>query len=423
MSRLLRQMPDTEQVNEYRPGGLHPVHLGDKLHGNRYEVVRKLGCGASGTVWLAQDHVSGGFAALKIMHANANLRELEIMRHLKKSECADIEEYVVRLLDEFEHTGPNGVHQCIVTEVLGPSLAGIEDNLENSFPDEVLSPEVVQSISLQIARGLRRLHDAGVVHGDFTKRNILLCAPAFARWKTVADIDEYMLEPQTEPLQFQESSDPVSPSPHRPSYTVYSTLSVAMTTACFIDPANVRVKICDFGESFFVDAPSGKVHIPPMYVSPEAAILRSVGPPSDVWALAVIVHDLVSSGWPLFATPWQRSNDAAVAGAVLRLGKLPDDLWSKWGARSTYFDEDANWTGEIEDRPFREDDASPIVSAHVTPERCGGDVTAFASVIRGMCDYDPARRTTSAEVVQVLETIWQSRQQDSDAAVLPAPAA
>jgi serine/threonine protein kinase len=195
-----------------------------------------------------------------------------------------------------------------------------------------------------------------------------------------------------------------------------------MTTACFADPANVRVKICDFGESFLVEEPSGKLHIPPMYVSPEAAILRSVAPPNDVWALAVVVHDLVSNGWPLFATPWQKSNDAAVAGAVLRLGKLPDDLWSKWHARSTYFDEDARWIGSPNDRPFREDDTGTTVSAHVSPERCGGDVAAFARVIRGMCDYYPARRTTSAQVVENLEAIWRSRQ-DSDTADAAAPAA
>ncbi|KAJ7603751.1 kinase-like domain-containing protein [Mycena polygramma] len=421
MTAQLRQLPDTEQVNEYRPGGLHPVHIGDKFHDGRYEVKRKLGCGGFGTVWLVQDHVASGFAALKVMRADADHRELEILRHLK-AKCADVDDYVVRLLDDFEHTGPNGVHQCIVTEVLGPSLAGIEDDLEDSFPDEVLPPDVVQSISLQIARGLARLHVAGVVHGDFTKRNILLCAPAFSRWKTITDVDEYMLKPQTEPLRLYETGEPASPSPHRPSYTVFGVLSLAMTTACFADPANVRVKICDFGESFLAEAPTGKVHIPPMYVSPEAAILGSVAPPSDVWALAVIVHDLVSNGRALFALPWQKSNDAAVAGAVLRLGKLPDDLWSKWSARSTYFDEDARWIGSSKDRPFYEDDTGTTVSIHISPERCGGDVAAFARVIRGMCDYDPARRTTSAQVVENLEAIWRSRQ-DSDAADAAAPAA
>ena len=36
------------------PGGYHPVHIGDQLHG-RYLVVRKLGWGHFATVWLCWD--------------------------------------------------------------------------------------------------------------------------------------------------------------------------------------------------------------------------------------------------------------------------------------------------------------------------------------------------------------------------------
>lgn len=45
----------TETVAAYRPGGFHPVHFGDLFHNGGYKVVRKLGCGAFSTVWLARD--------------------------------------------------------------------------------------------------------------------------------------------------------------------------------------------------------------------------------------------------------------------------------------------------------------------------------------------------------------------------------
>jgi serine/threonine protein kinase len=46
----------TEWVEHYRPGGFHPVHIGDCLGPNdRYIIHKKLGDGGYSTVWLALD--------------------------------------------------------------------------------------------------------------------------------------------------------------------------------------------------------------------------------------------------------------------------------------------------------------------------------------------------------------------------------
>ena len=50
-----------EDMRSYKPGGFHPVHLGDTFSlcpGSdrpRYRILQKLGQGAFSTVWLAQD--------------------------------------------------------------------------------------------------------------------------------------------------------------------------------------------------------------------------------------------------------------------------------------------------------------------------------------------------------------------------------
>lgn len=44
-----------EWVEDYCPGGHHPVVLGDVFHDGQFKVIRKLGEGSYSTVWLARD--------------------------------------------------------------------------------------------------------------------------------------------------------------------------------------------------------------------------------------------------------------------------------------------------------------------------------------------------------------------------------
>jgi non-specific serine/threonine protein kinase len=44
-----------EWIEDYYPGGYHPVHLGDVFNDGQYKVIRKLGEGSYSTVWLARD--------------------------------------------------------------------------------------------------------------------------------------------------------------------------------------------------------------------------------------------------------------------------------------------------------------------------------------------------------------------------------
>ncbi|KAJ5288449.1 Srpk [Penicillium antarcticum] len=43
-----------ERFENYRPGGYHPIQIGDHFHG-RYRVVHELGHGSYSTAWLARD--------------------------------------------------------------------------------------------------------------------------------------------------------------------------------------------------------------------------------------------------------------------------------------------------------------------------------------------------------------------------------
>lgn len=44
-----------EYLEDYKPGGLCPIDVGQSLDGDRYQIIAKLGYGAFSTVWLARD--------------------------------------------------------------------------------------------------------------------------------------------------------------------------------------------------------------------------------------------------------------------------------------------------------------------------------------------------------------------------------
>lgn len=44
-----------EEPDYYKPGGFHPVTLGDTFRQDQYTILRKLGYGQYSTVWLARD--------------------------------------------------------------------------------------------------------------------------------------------------------------------------------------------------------------------------------------------------------------------------------------------------------------------------------------------------------------------------------
>jgi hypothetical protein len=46
---------DSEILEKYRPGGYHPLKLGDTLKDGRYKTLHKLGWGGHATLWAARD--------------------------------------------------------------------------------------------------------------------------------------------------------------------------------------------------------------------------------------------------------------------------------------------------------------------------------------------------------------------------------
>ncbi|KAM3521883.1 hypothetical protein MY4038_008851 [Beauveria bassiana] len=160
-----------ENLSRYRPGGYHPVSPGDTFKDDRYVATRKLGWGDSSTVWLVKDAFLDRWVALKIFIAELSTSRQPVAA--TKALCCrkDTAELVPALYDSFFHEGPNGVHLCLVMELLGPTLW----NLMMYFIDicDRIHLEDVLRLTRQILSGVATFHGAGIARGDLNASNLV----------------------------------------------------------------------------------------------------------------------------------------------------------------------------------------------------------------------------------------------------------
>lgn len=166
-----------EDLKDYVPGGYHTCFIGETYKNNKYTLVRKLGWGHFSTVWLARDNDKQCHVAMKIVRLAKHYTDTAVdeIKLLDRVTCADPHhpghEHVIQLLDTFTHRGPNGVHVCMVFEVLGENLLG----LIRRYKHRGIPVVFVKQIAKQLLLALDFLHRlCGVIHTDLKPENVLI---------------------------------------------------------------------------------------------------------------------------------------------------------------------------------------------------------------------------------------------------------
>lgn len=134
------------------------MRVGERYKEGRYLVKRKLGWGHFSTVWLCDDSHHNREVALKVQksashYTEAARDEITLLSQVAEGDEAN-ERCVVRLLDHFDHVGPNGRHVCMVFEVLGDNLLA----LIKQYNYKGVPLPIVRNLTRQMLIALDYLH-------------------------------------------------------------------------------------------------------------------------------------------------------------------------------------------------------------------------------------------------------------------------
>ncbi|XP_015254203.1 PREDICTED: SRSF protein kinase 3-like isoform X2 [Cyprinodon variegatus] len=357
------------------PGGYHPVQIGDTFN-RRYQVVSKLGWGFFATVWLCIDLRSGRRVAVKVLKSGAEFTqagqdELTLLRYSSGPVSRHpYSQRVVQLLDEFKLAGVNGVHMCLVLELLGLNLR----SWQLCFGNPGLLQPWVKQILTQVLQGLDYLHTrCKIIHTDIKPDNILL-----------------HLKEQTH----------VSPPGGSSFLSVPAVKETENTETEQVNPYRLKeisVKIADLGSSCWVYKHFCEEIQTRQYRSLEVLLGSDYGPPADIWSVACMAFELVT-GDSLFhpkASEFISLEEDHISQIIELLGKIPPDVALSGKYSAEYFNRkgDLRHVGPL--KPWRLYD--------VLVEKYNfllGEASEFSDFLLPMLDYHSERRVTAAQCLQ-----------------------
>jgi serine/threonine-protein kinase len=249
------------------------VEAGTLLAG-RYRVVRPLGKGGMGAVYLVQHLHTDQQLALKVLHATVVTDELALTRFRREARApARVNsDHVVQVTDADVAPELGGVPFLVMEWLRG-------HDLEELAAHRIGLPAADVVLYLrQVARALDKAHVLGIIHRDLKPENLFLTT--------------------------REDGTPC-------------------------------VKILDFGiaklketgdeGANFKATGTGQIFGTPLYMSPEqtTAELDKVGPQTDIWALGIIAHRLLTG-----TEPW---NAPTLTALISQIAFLPLPVPSQHG--------------------------------------------------------------------------------------------
>ena len=239
---------------------------------SHYRIIKKLGAGGMGEVYLAEDMTLNRRIALKLLPAEFT-GDKEHLRRFKREAKASSALNHPNILTIHEVGEEGGRHFIATEHIEGETLR------QHIRQIGKMKASAVLDVGAQIASALAAAHEAGIVHRDIKPDNIMIRHDGFVK------VLDFGLAKLTEPL-----FDPRS--------------------AGFRDKETVKD---------LTRTEPGVIMGTASYMSPEQAQGLPVDPRTDIWSLGVVIFEIASG-----RAPFEGATLSQVIAAILE--KEPPSL-------------------------------------------------------------------------------------------------
>ncbi|MFC3383500.1 serine/threonine-protein kinase [Couchioplanes caeruleus subsp. azureus] len=259
----MQQNSPASERGSYEPA---TVDLSGRCVGSSYILICPVGHGATGTVWRGMERTSGEHVAVKLLHEGMLRQPKLVTRFVQERTILMMlrHEYIVGVRDLFSAGESLGL---VMDFVAGGSLR------EHLRREGTLPAGEAARLLAQVAAALAEAHGIGVVHRDVKPDNILL-----------------------------RESD-----------------------------GRRDVRLTDFGIARILDAPGlttpQAIIGTPHYMAPETISGGEPTPPADVYALGVVLYELVA-GRPPYAGDPMAVLRSHLDDKPVRPAGVAEELWS-----------------------------------------------------------------------------------------------